>query len=857
MKNLFTYKNNIASGLKRYGKFLLLAVMFLAFNTQAWAGFYLWGYDTNSPQKGNGNATVVAQEMIPTDNTNTVYKISLDGRKSSDYCFFISTTNSKDFTTAYNQRLIVNTFTGNSYLSLGNYGNFNEKIYHVYSNNNLVITISYLTQTATLDATSTEPTPDPEPDPEPDPSGTTPSIRIGKQPVVSNLTDVAMNFQIADWGCTDVTVVKVYYTTDGTEPTTTSSVWEFNLTPAITNNTNFNLEKTGLSSGNYNIKAVACNTSGCGELSDMASFSIYCEQPDQPALSATNGTICSGANITLQITNYASELTYKVVKGTEDTDVAIDNDGNFTLTQGGTYVVKVKNDCSDFVSSSNIVITENEKPEAPTFYNSNRASCTLQNVSFIIAEGNNVIITMNEGTSTTAPAPVDGNEYEGTTVRARIADDLAIVEELAVDPTKDYTLTCYQYNTASLCYSEPVTFYIPKNLPVVSVSASNITTTTAVATAEAQPGPVPNTAIAELYVQWRQKETSEWSTSPNIVQNPEYTIEYLTEGTTYELQAYAKNNSGCDSNGFGYSEIVEFTTATCPKIEQKTVSGVNTDGKVQATITMADSDPTCIYQLYIGDTPMADTQQNGTGNDLQWTVNETGTYYVYGWFNPEQVEVPTFCANAPTVMESYYELDCVQAPTPNINIDKNTICSNDDIGAIITVTAIEGVTYALYKDGVLVEGKTLTNKQFTGITAAGSYTVVAKETSCNTTSTSQAVSLTVIDAATTVTIAPKTATTNPWVPVNFTVSATNNAPYTLTYKVGNTDVTNQMVVVRRGNNYTLKIPRPDTWNSGNSSNPVASATYTVVAELEIADDVTCGSGSNLTITLEDTLEICE
>ena len=857
MKNLFTYKNNIASGLKRYGKFLLLAISLLFLSNTAWAGFYLWGYDTNSPQMGNGNATVVAQEMMPTDNTNTVYKISLDGRKSYDYCFFISTNDSKDFTTAYGQRLTINTFTGNSYLSLNNYGNFDKenKIYHVSSNNNLVITISYLTETATLDATSTEPTPDPEPDPEPDPdpSGTKPSIRIGKQPVVIDNKDVDLNFQLADWGCSEVTKVKVYYTTDGSEPTESSQVVE--LTTSQNGNNNFTLTWKNVPSGNYNIKAVACNASGCGAMSDKASFVTQCDNPAAPIVDKTEATLCQGAEEQFTITNYTSELTYKVFKNGIETDIVI-TDGKFTLLESGEYVVKVKNNCSNYIPSETINVVVNSKPAAPTIFNSNRKSCTLQNVSYKIAEGNNVIITMNEGTSTTAPAPVDGNEYEGETVPATIANDLANVEDLAVDPTKDYTLTCYQYNAASLCYSEPVTFYIPKNLAIITeVEVSNVTRITADVTVTANAGPVLGTAVAELYLEWRVKGSGDaWTGgSPNIVANPVYQITMLTEGTTYEVRAKAKNNSGCDGNGFGYSEIVEFTTKTCPVLTIQTVTGVNTIGKVQATITMASSQTDAIYQLFIGDTPIDGSVQEGTGEALTWQVNQTGLYYVKGWFK----EAPDYCANGATIMGEY-DLNCTQAPTPVISIDKNTICSNGN--ATISVKAVEGVTYQLYKDGDLVSDKNITKDgEFTGLTAAGNYTVVATTKDiCQATATSQIITLTVIDASASVTINPTTDTTTPWVPVDFTVTSTAGAPYTLVYKdaAGN-DVTDQMVVVKKGNSYSLKIPRPATagWKPGNSTDPVATTTYTVEASLD--GQASCGSTSTLTITLNDTYEICE
>lgn len=959
MKNLFTYKNNIASGLKRYGKFLLLAISLLFLSNTAWAAptdMWLWYCGHASNQWNEENLQPV--QMKPLGNNRWSYDIDLT---INDYQFFFATSNSKssileedkldlkDFSPScatsstqiegYNLqgknnagRLHVGHSNGDcqitlvvTYISNSEYiiqvdspcieadpivttgtgtrngsnqlvisGNVldelykdnncnrnldrlgvqilgtdktSDKGYYEFSKGNDKLWTDYRGKEYTITYPGTEQvcyrafanygghygygdikcT-------QPDPSGTKPSIRIGKQPVVIDNKDVDLNFQLADWGCTEVTKVKVYYTTDGSEPTESSQVVE--LTTSQNGNKNFTLTWKNVPSGNYNIKAVACNASGCGEvLSDMASFVTQCDNPAAPIVDKTEATLCQGAEEQFTITNYTSELTYKVFKNGIETDIVI-TDGEFTLLESGEYVVKVKNNCSNYIPSETINVVVNSKPAAPTINNSNRESCTLQNVSFIIAMGNNVIITMNEGTSTTAPAPVDGNEYEGETVPATIANDLAKVIGLAVDPTKDYTLTCYQYNAASLCYSEPVTFYIPKNLAIITeVEVTNVERITADVTVTANAGPVPGTAVAELYLEWRVKGSGDaWTGgSPNIVANPVYQITMLTEGTTYEVRAKAKNNSGCDGNGFGYSEIVEFTTKTCPVLTPQTVTGDNTTGKVQATITMASSQTDAIYQLFIGDTPIDGSVQEGTGEALTWQVNQTGLYYVKGWFK----EVPDGCANGATIM-GRYDLDCVQAPTPVISIDKNTICSNDN--ATISVTAVEGVTYQLYKDGDLVSDKNITNDgEFTGITEAGSYTVVATtKDKCQATATSQIVTLTVIDASASVTINPTTDTTTPWVPVNFTVTSTAGAPYTLVYKdaAGN-DVTDQMVVVKKGNSYSLKIPRPATtgWEKGNSTDPVATTTYTVEASLE--GQASCGSTSTLTITLNDTFEICE
>ena len=604
--------------------------------------------------------------------------------------------------------------------------------------------------------------------------GTTPSIRIGKQPVVSNLTDVTMNFQIADWGCSPVNTIKVYYTrtdigeNNTTEPTTSSEVWEF--TTAIDYNGNITLNKEDLPSGNYNIKAVACNTSGCGDLSDMASFTI---------------TAC-------------------------------------------------------------------EKPAQPSVQNTNRTNCSDLLIAFNIAVGNKALITINEGTESTAVAPQDGQPYppavvpDGITIQ-EITYKGAIAETTfnGLDGHKQYTVTCYQYVEATKCYSAPVTYVIEKIAPEIAVEMTEITTKTATATIT-----LTGTGFKYLRVTEYQGETK--IAGPFDIQNTIndnvaiYSMSTrLQDGTAYKLLVETEANKSCYT-----TEIVEFTTKTCPVLTPQTVTGVNTTGKVQATITMASSQTDAEYQLYIEDTPIDGTLQDGTGSALTWQVNQTGLYYVKGWFK----EAPYYCTNAPTIMGEY-ELDCVQAATPVISINKNVICSNDAVGATISVNQVDGVSYKLYKNGE-EQNNTLTDGKFTGLTAAGNYTVVATENKCQTTATSQIVTLTVIDASASVTINPTTDTTTPWVPVNFTVTSTAGASYTLVYKdaAGN-DVTDQMVVVKKGNSYSLKIPRPSTWAKGNSTDPVATTTYTVEASLE--GQASCGSTSTLTITLNDTYEICE
>lgn len=896
MKNLFTYKNNIASGLKRYGKFLLLAISLLFVSNTAWAAAptEMWlRYNIKSDKDSYEHSDMEWAQMEKISDTQWYIELTLN---NSDNNFYFGTGNTYAKLISSNINIVVTdkpacvtiTQTGDFGASAGN----KRKLYLGSSkgaNCKIAFTVNYVegdnnpyqislisgcddavptvtTGTMTLNANNqpqisgnnlislgtcsdghydtkgveittnksaqnhdryTEVTAGNIGETlgeyeitariglNPNttyyyrayainnivgvgygewkefntnaPSGTPPSIRIGKQPVVSNLTDVAMNFQMADWGCTKVTKVWVYYTvtdiktTNSEAPTTESSYWEFDT--EIEGNINFDLLQSGLPSGNYNIKAVACNSIDCSKLSDMASFTIQgCEKPAVPKINNP-----------------------------------------------------VRNSCQFLIA-----------------YCQKEAS-------------NNLLVLVNDVEQGTITPPTDGSEYTG-----KIAPDGVGVEKIkenqnetqinitGLDGNTEYTVTCYQYVPATKCYSEPATYVIEKVAPVIDVEMTYITTKSA--TANIRLTPFTGTAIRLLRVTL--------SEGGNIIQKPEeiqktlqdneanYVINNLNPNTTYTLQIEAESNNGCQT-----TEVVEFTTGICYVPEVKTVSGVNTVGKVEATITMENSDARCIYQLFIKDTAI-DTAidgsaQEGTGSNLQWIVNQAGTYIVKAWFNTEVVKVPNYCFNAPVKMDEY-TLACTQTPTPVISISENTICSGG-AGATITVTAldVDDITYKLYKDGV-EQDNVIVNGEFTGITAPGTYSVVAvgnAEDYCNTSSTSQAVTLTVIDANASVTISPSTATTNPWVPVAFTVESTNDSPYTLVYKTGDVDVTSQMVVTQTDNSYQLKIPRPENWAKGNAS--AGKATYTVEATLQIAGDVNCGSSATLTITLEDTFDNCD
>lgn len=186
-----------------------------------------------------------------------------------------------------------------------------------------------------------------------DETAKTPVIRIGKQPVVNGYS-VDMNFQLADWGCTPVSKIKIYYTTNGTEPTTSSAYWEYEINPTITSNVNFTRSKADLPLGEYKIKVSAMNEIGWSDLSDMATFVIECIDPEPsiPNISFGEKTICSGSSTYIEIGNVDAGLRYSLYKDGELMEDKILTDGKFTgISEAGIYTVKAMNNC-DIESTS-------------------------------------------------------------------------------------------------------------------------------------------------------------------------------------------------------------------------------------------------------------------------------------------------------------------------------------------------------------------------------------------------------------------------------------------------------------------------------------------------------------------------
>lgn len=237
-----------------------------------------------------------------------------------------------------------------------------------------------------------------------DETAKTPVIRIGKQPVVNGYS-VDMNFQLADWGCTPVSKIKIYYTTNGTEPTTSSAVWEYEINPTISSNVNFTRSKAGLDLGEYKIKVSAMNEIGWSDLSDMASFIIECIDPEPaiPNISINNSAICAGSNATITVHNVADNVKYELYKVNGSTElVNIEfvktpdtTEGTFSgIIDAGNYIVKASNNCEVETVSSQVTLTVIDAAEGVSIEPTSKTTNPWVPVEFRIINNNKIPYTL-------------------------------------------------------------------------------------------------------------------------------------------------------------------------------------------------------------------------------------------------------------------------------------------------------------------------------------------------------------------------------------------------------------------------------------------------------------------------------
>ncbi len=374
------------------------------------------------------------------------------------------------------------------------------------------------------------------------------------------------------------------------------------------------------------------------------------------------------------------------------------------------------------------------------------------------------------------------------------------------------------------------------------------------------------------YFKYRLKGAQEWSltaaqTATGLKAGDEInaTVTGLNQGGTYEIQAVINNNNEAVSNILEYVVNIEETA-----ISDVTLQFANANGDVLQNQN----------QIYcVGSTAYIKLSYRGTAHkSLEWIaenelqpVNGKDKLYSYVVRGNETITANVANdANEGTPATGTIDIKVYTiATTPDISIDRTEVCSADQVGAKITVKAPqEGITYQAYKmvgdvettHGEAVVADNAESIIINSIKETGTYYVKAWNAQCP---DAIAVSLskfavTKIDASSnTIAISPETASTNPWMPVTVKVDKNSAYDYTLVCKQRETDVTDQMVINKKGDSYVIKFPKPESATIDGAGQVVFdNITYSVIVSLN--GNVECGvTSATSTVTLTNLIEDCD
>lgn len=361
---------------------------------------------------------------------------------------------------------------------------------------------------------------------------------------------------------------------------------------------------------------------------------------------------------------------------------------------------------------------------------------------------------------------------------------------------------------------------------------------------------------------------------------------------TYYVRAYITND-----NSTQYGAVTEITVST----EKDPITTVTlTHVKNQAGESYSDQELENLTYC-VGDIVWFKLEQDGSNfQEYKW-ISYPGTelrgMYTGGMFqfkitksgdvgirlrndaNVDGEGNPTWIESDPLEFNTH-----PVAMSPTISFENATICSNST-ATLKLGSLVVGQSYELYKEieneGVYSEERvgdvTLTcnsiedDLKFTGLNESGKYFVKGYTAQCpDYKASSQTATLEIVDASSVyITLNPTEATTTPWMPVKFTVNASDK--YTLNVTKGNpAEAATEAEVSQNGNNVSVKIPLPQgstlpegtTGVYGQYENVVfpggATTQYTITATLSATggDDNPCATPANATITLVPYEEEC-
>lgn len=542
MKHSINYISKLLTTLSRYGKVLLLFSMLTVASGSAWGGdWYIWGFIGNAI--GNLNSPCTSGVTLADNGTTRVASFSVPAK--SDYQFFFCTKSKSTAQAAYDDGKRGNTpnsFTltveNTNNKGWGTCGDHSQYTMYKFWNGNtsavdVVLTYTNSTNTFSIDPASVS---------------HAPSIYIGKRPTVSG-SAATINLQLSDWGCENVDKVKIYYTTDGSTPSTSSSSWEVTLASEKTSNANFDVTKSSLSTGTYKIKVSAHNSEGYGDLSDMSSFTISCTKPVAPTSDeatskvTTDDALCEGKTITLKApTGFTGSPTSYVwnINGSDDGSQTGDTYTYTVPSSGFTAKVKGANACgtSDNYSYETTFSSIIAKPTTTYNVGGGGTICSTGSTSITLdGSQSGFKYQLYKGDD-----PVEGKVIDGDGSELSFAD---------ISASGTYYVYAYKSGSASCSFK-------------MNGSTSSSATVTVV-------NPAAITSI---------------SSSSTECEGDSKVLSVTGNASTTGYQWYKDGNtiSGATSNSYTVSEISETASYTCLPFNETCSWGASSDA---TTITMA------------------------------------------------------------------------------------------------------------------------------------------------------------------------------------------------------------------------------------------------------------------------------
>ncbi len=235
---------------------------------------------------------------------------------------------------------------------------------------------------------------------------------------------------------------------------------------------------------------------------------------------------------------------------------------------------------------------------------------------------------------------------------------------------------------SSGCRITTITFNIFTNAVSSTSASSTACCTTVNAPNVTSNGPICAGSTATLTLTNRQegvtyKLNSTTGTTIFTSGNNTYTTPVLNANTTYKI--YASHADACTNNVEGSVTVAVRATPTIYNV---------TVGSAENIVKLSDSQANYTYTLYKDGTAVSNSGKAGTGNALEWTVSDAGTYTVKAKYTGSS------CTET-QMNDSYTYTPCTPANVTISNLSSTTLCTGGSLTFNYTVAAGAKVTFKM------------------------------------------------------------------------------------------------------------------------------------------------------------------